>query len=133
MRHYSSLKIIFIIIAGCILGGVMYYVAMQDTSDQVVNNSNVSKDIAIVDESESPEENTPTEPLTSYCENNDDCIAWGCSGHLCGALSEVSNLVTTCEYRAEYACTQFSQCGCFAGTCMWEQTTEYTECIDQFQ
>ncbi|MFC1687831.1 eight-cysteine-cluster domain-containing protein [Patescibacteria group bacterium] len=132
MRHYSSLKIIFIIIAGCILGGVMYYVAMQDTSDQVVNNSNVSKDVAIV-ESEPSEDNTPTEPLTSYCENDDDCIAWGCSGHLCGALSEVTNLVTTCEYRAEYACTQFSQCGCFAGTCMWDQTTEYTECVTQFQ
>ena len=63
------------------------------------------------------------------CKSDEDCLRTGCSGQVCAA----QDVVTTCEYRPEYACYDapgVTQCGCFAGQCGWEPTVELTQCIE---
>lgn len=62
-----------------------------------------------------------------------DCIIGGCSGQLCGEAAEAENegLVSTCEYRPEYACYQsLGRCERQpTGQCGWTQTPELARCI----
>ena len=59
-----------------------------------------------------------------------DCVVGGCSGQLC--LEPGNEIVTTCEWREEYACYQ--QHGtCERGVdnqCGWRATQELQDCID---
>jgi hypothetical protein len=54
------------------------------------------------------------------------CKRTGCSGQVCSD----TDVMTTCEYRAEYACYADATCARdAAGTCGWVQTTELTNCL----
>ena len=56
-----------------------------------------------------------------------DCYRGGCSGQVCSDDPEV---MTTCEYREEYACYTDAVCERQAdGECGWTQTEELTSCI----
>ena len=69
---------------------------------------------------------TPTtvQPLPS------ECIVTGCSSQIC-ADEEV---ITTCEYREEYACYQSATCEKQAsGECGWTMTDELKECLTNAQ
>jgi eight-cysteine-cluster-containing protein len=56
------------------------------------------------------------------------CITTGCSGIVCAEPDK--EVMTTCEYRAEYACYQKATCEKQAdGTCGWTQTAELTSCL----
>ncbi len=56
------------------------------------------------------------------------CITTGCSGGVCAEAGK--DVITTCEYRAEYACYQKAACEKQAdGTCGWTQTAELTSCL----
>ncbi|HPF95141.1 MAG: hypothetical protein KC582_01405 [Candidatus Magasanikbacteria bacterium] len=58
------------------------------------------------------------------------CVIGGCSGQLCGEESEMKDLVTTCEFREEYACYKYSQCERQqSGSCGWTQTKELMSCL----
>lgn len=59
------------------------------------------------------------------------CAVGGCSGQVCGERGVVDQLVTTCEWRAEYACYRSARCGRFGpgGTCAWEPTLELLACL----
>lgn len=59
------------------------------------------------------------------------CATGGCSGQLCGEAELAGQLVTTCEWRAEYACYRAARCGRFGpgGTCAWEPTPELLACL----
>lgn len=59
------------------------------------------------------------------------CVTGGCSGQLC--LKEGNKgMITTCEYRDEYACLKKSVCEVQSdGQCGWTQTTAYKECLAQ--
>lgn len=59
------------------------------------------------------------------------CVETGCSGQLCVPESQAP-LVTTCEWRPEYACLDLTSCGPngAGGACAWEQTPEYQACLD---
>ena len=58
------------------------------------------------------------------------CAVGGCSQQVCGEVGEVENVVTTCEYREEYACYAHSKCERQTnGQCGWTQTAEYNRCI----
>jgi eight-cysteine-cluster-containing protein len=66
---------------------------------------------------------SPAEPT---CPAN--CHPTGCSGQICAA----EDVITTCEFRPEYACYQdptITQCGCVAGGCGWAQTDELAKCL----
>jgi len=55
------------------------------------------------------------------------CVVSGCSGQICGETS----MITTCEWRAEYACYQkLGVCERdSSGACGWKKTTELAACL----
>lgn len=65
------------------------------------------------------------------CGSNADCVPAGCSSQLCVSDSEAGDIVTTCEYREEYACLKFTACGCVENKCQWADTEGYTECLEE--
>lgn len=57
------------------------------------------------------------------------CVITGCSGQICSDES----VITTCEYRAEYACYKTARCEQQAsGKCGWTQTQQLQECLAKF-
>jgi|CXWL01.1.fsa_nt_gi hypothetical protein len=64
-------------------------------------------------------------PVTSP---KDGCHIGGCSAQLC---TEQPDMMSTCEYRAEYACYQTAECKRqTSGQCGWTQTSELHACLD---
>lgn len=58
------------------------------------------------------------------------CAVAGCSQTLCVEAGEASDIVTTCEYRAEYACYKEASCERQAdGKCGWTQTAGLQACL----
>lgn len=57
------------------------------------------------------------------------CVAGGCSNHMC--IEEGGpGVITTCEFRDEYACYQGATCARQAdGQCGWTQTPELQACL----
>lgn len=77
---------------------------------------------------------TPVSPATSTVPTKPmpaaGCMVGGCSGQLCGESSEMEGLVSTCEFRAEYACYKQSRCERqTSGKCGWTQTKELMACL----
>lgn len=55
-----------------------------------------------------------------------ECRATGCSGTVCST----EDVITTCEYRPEYACYQSATCTAQAdGQCGWTMTPELEACL----
>ena len=55
------------------------------------------------------------------------CFVGGCSGQIC---SDQEGVISTCEFRPEYACYQDAKCEVQAdGNCGWTQTTELQACL----
>ena len=68
---------------------------------------------------------TSNDPITF-----NGCAVAGCSGQLCVSAEEAGGIVTTCEFRAEYACYREASCEPQAnGKCGWTQTTELQACL----
>lgn len=58
------------------------------------------------------------------------CAVGGCSSQICGEAGEMDDVVTTCEYREEYACYQSARCEKQStGSCGWTETEEYSQCM----
>jgi hypothetical protein len=58
------------------------------------------------------------------------CAVAGCSMQLCVSAEEAATIVTTCEYRAEYACYREASCEPQAdGRCGWTETPELRQCL----
>jgi hypothetical protein len=56
-----------------------------------------------------------------------DCIITGCSSHICAS----QELLSTCEFRPEYACYKNATCEPQEdGECGWTQTQELLTCIN---
>jgi len=66
----------------------------------------------------------------SECVKDSDCAKAGCSGQLCVKASEAKTIVTTCEWKDEYACYQSGKCGCVEGKCDWNE--EVNTCLKNF-
>lgn len=57
-----------------------------------------------------------------------NCYVGGCSGQIC---SDEPGAISTCEYRAEYACYKTAKCERQAsGRCGWTETSELKMCLD---
>lgn len=55
-----------------------------------------------------------------------ECRPTGCSGTVCSA----EDVITTCEFRPEYACYQSATCAAQAdGQCGWTMTPELEACL----
>ena len=71
----------------------------------------------------SPKPTEPTEPTPAQGE----CKAGGCSGTIC---SDQEGVVSTCEWRPEYACYRDAECKRQGdGNCGWTQTEALTACL----
>lgn len=56
------------------------------------------------------------------------CYVGGCSGQIC---SDQDGVISTCEWRDEYACYQTATCERQAGgECGWTETPELTACLE---
>jgi hypothetical protein len=73
-------------------------------------------------------EKAPVDVPISYPKdpvNTKTCIISGCSGQICGEVS----LMSTCEWRPEYACFKQAKCEIQpTGNCGWTYTPEYNAC-----
>lgn len=64
----------------------------------------------------------PDEPIV-----RGECQRGGCSGQMC---TDDPSVMTTCEWREEYACYRDATCERQAnGVCGWTKTTELAECL----
>ena len=58
-----------------------------------------------------------------------ECVKGGCSGTVCADAS-AEPVITTCEYKNEYACYQTATCAPQPdGACGWTPTPELAACI----
>ena len=58
------------------------------------------------------------------------CAVAGCSMQLCVSAEEAANVVSTCEYKAEYTCYKEASCEPQQnGKCGWTQTVELKACL----
>ena len=58
------------------------------------------------------------------------CIPAGCSSHICAEESEVSNIVTTCDFKDEYMCYKDATCERQEnGHCGWTPTPTLNTCL----
>jgi eight-cysteine-cluster-containing protein len=56
------------------------------------------------------------------------CITTGCSGIVCAEPGK--EVMTTCEYKAEYGCYKTAKCERQAnGSCGWTESPELTACL----
>jgi len=64
------------------------------------------------------------------------CVTDGCSGQVCRS-ADSPPVITTCEWREEYACLRFSSCSTVTvndtATCGWVRTPEMVQCLEDIQ
>jgi hypothetical protein len=72
----------------------------------------------------------PTQPpATPPTGSTGKCVIGGCSAQICG-LDTGEPIVSTCEFRAEYACYKGAKCEKQAdGQCGWTPTAELQSCL----
>ena len=78
-------------------------------------------------------EDTPTDvesPIEMECQTDNDCIKEGCSGTMC-QTKNTEQVMTTCEWKEEYACYKQIACGCINNKCAWDKTEEFDTCIEE--
>lgn len=79
---------------------------------------------APLDQTESPL------PTSSPVSETNGCVRAGCSNQLCVDQSDADDIMTTCEYKDEYACLEQSVCERQAnGECGWSESDEYISCM----
>jgi len=60
------------------------------------------------------------------------CAVAGCSAQLCVPAEQAEEIVTTCEFRPEYACYRDATCEVQAdGACGWTMTENLARCLTQ--
>jgi hypothetical protein len=65
--------------------------------------------------------------LTDINPGSGGCFVGGCSGQIC---SDEPNVVSTCEFRAEYACYRTAKCERQTnGECGWTESSELKMCL----
>jgi len=100
--------------------------SLEDFEETIINTPELTPDI--LDTIQPPTENPPVDneveqpPITQNA-----CYVGGCSSHVC---SDNPDVITTCEYREEYACYRTATCERQAsGQCGWTETAELTQCL----
>lgn len=71
----------------------------------------------------------PIEEPETFPEPQAACVVGGCSSQMC--VEEGDPGMSTCEYRAEYACYREAVCERqTSGMCGWTQSSELTACLE---
>ncbi len=77
-----------------------------------------------------PSNNEPPSSQSTGSMRATSCAVAGCSGQLCVSSEEASSIVTTCEFRTEYACYKEAKCEVQRnGSCGWTMTPELGQCL----
>ncbi len=72
----------------------------------------------------------PPPPPIDFGLQANGCAVAGCSGQLCVSADEAGDIVTTCEYRAEYGCYSEAVCEPQSdGQCGWTESAELNSCL----
>ena len=67
------------------------------------------------------------EPDEDISDQSGECYVGGCSGQVC---SDDPDVITTCEWREEYACYQAATCERQSdGECGWRETAALEQCL----
>lgn len=66
------------------------------------------------------------------CAEDSDCVTGGCSGTIC-QHKDTEPIMTTCEFKPEYACYKQIKCGCIDGKCVWDKTAEFDDCVEDLR
>lgn len=75
-----------------------------------------------------PNPTSTTTPNPTPTPNQGSCYIGGCSGQIC---SDQKGMVSTCEYREEYACYKTAKCERqVSGKCGWTQTSALLSCLN---
>lgn len=73
----------------------------------------------------------PSSPPTTPPKEVGSCATAGCSSQLCVESSVAADIVTTCEFRSEYACYRTATCARQSNSeCGWTQTPELVACLN---
>jgi eight-cysteine-cluster-containing protein len=82
---------------------------------------------------EPPGEPAPNQPMPGEpppAGGQAECVPGGCSGTVCAEAGD--EVVTTCEWREEYACYQEAECTRQPdGLCGWTMSAELEACLTQ--
>ncbi len=75
----------------------------------------------------------PTDEAGVECHSDSECMVGGCSGELCHHVD--NPLSSVCVYLPVFACydDEYTTCGCFEGTCGWEETDELEQCVEEHE
>lgn len=65
------------------------------------------------------------------CSSDSECSTAGCSGQICTTKEKANDIITTCEYKAEYDCYKLTSCGCANGKCNWVVTQDFSKCLEE--
>ena len=72
-----------------------------------------------------------SDSIKPECVTDNDCAPAGCSSQLCVSAKEAEDIITTCEFKEEYKCVEFTSCGCVSNKCQWVDTQEYNDCLQR--
>jgi eight-cysteine-cluster-containing protein len=81
------------------------------------------------------DQQAPIQATDETMENNNGtfggCVPAGCSGTICAEATEAADIVTTCEYRDEYACYKLTTCERqLDGKCGWTPAAGFASCLN---
>jgi len=114
----SQKIIILLLFVSVVIVGILFALpqrqASESNSDSTININSVNVNKA---------------SLGIECSRDVDCLAGGCSGQLCIPRDEADSVVSTCEWRDEYACYREDDCICKNSKCQWEGNEAFSECI----
>jgi eight-cysteine-cluster-containing protein len=74
--------------------------------------------------------NVGSNGLDYECVVDSDCAVGGCSSQLCLSDDLAKDMITTCEWREEYACYKLTSCGCVDNKCAWKENNEFSGCME---
>ncbi|MCK5025843.1 MAG: eight-cysteine-cluster domain-containing protein [Nanoarchaeota archaeon] len=66
------------------------------------------------------------------CTEDGDCVTGGCSGTIC-QHKDSEPVMTTCEFKPEYACYKQIECKCVSNGCVWDKTAEFEMCVQDLR
>ncbi len=112
----------------------------EQTEIQVISNATSTGEVSLDDTSTTTGEfddllptSSPTTPITTPKPTDDpttpisNCFVGGCSSQIC---SDRPDMMSTCEWREEYACYRTATCELqTSGQCGWTETAELKACL----
>ncbi len=118
----SIQKIVLVILGLAVVAGLGFAV-VKTKNQNIYQSNNNPTDIpgAPIKTPTKPVE-IPKKPVSTA-----SCFVGGCSGQIC---SDQKDIVSTCEYRAEYACYKTAKCERqTSGQCGWTKTPALKACL----